>query len=62
MREWLRRLTSGGGLAAVDMANDDDVDMNLLLTVGTTSAMSIALFASRLSMNRRWRRQIVHTP
>lgn len=28
------KLTSGGGLARVDMADDDDVDMSLLLTAG----------------------------
>ena len=26
-------LTSGGGLAGVDMADDDDVDMSLFLTI-----------------------------
>lgn len=36
-------LTSGGGLAGVDMADDDDVDMSLFLTavVGNMSAMII---------------------
>lgn len=27
-------MTSGGGLARVDMSNDDNVNMNLLLTHG----------------------------
>ena len=36
-------LTSGGGLAGVDMADDDDVDMSLLFTVGNMSAMFIDL-------------------
>jgi hypothetical protein len=29
----LRLLTGGGGLAGVDVADDDDVDVSLLLTV-----------------------------
>jgi hypothetical protein len=39
-----RMLTAGGGrLAGVDVADDDDVDMNLLFTVGVISVMLLKL-------------------
>ena len=38
-------LTSSGGLAGVDMADDDDVDMSLLFTVAQDmSVMFIDIF------------------
>lgn len=58
----MRRLTGCGGLATVDVADDDHVDVHLLLTVASLSAMLVLLFLDRLSTNRRWHRQIVHTP
>jgi hypothetical protein len=43
----LNALTSGGGLAGVDVSDDDDVDMSLFLTVEETMlAMSIDMFSS----------------
>lgn len=36
----IARLTRGGGLSAVDVADDDHVDVHLLLTVVSQSAVS----------------------
>jgi len=35
--EEAQRLTSGGGLAGIDVADNDDVDMSLLLTADQKS-------------------------
>ena len=48
-RIW-RRLTGGGGLAAVDVADDDHVDVHLLFTIAAMSAMFIVLFCDLHSM------------
>jgi hypothetical protein len=42
-------LTGGGGLAGVDMADDDDVDMSLFLTV-EMQIMSVRLIDIRLRL------------
>ena len=47
-------LTSSGGLAGVDMADDDDVDMSLLFTVAQNmSAVFIDIFLDLHSIERR---------
>ncbi len=53
----MRRLTGRGGLATVDVADDDDVDMNFLLTVASMSAILTVLFLHLFSMDWGWRRQ-----
>lgn len=54
-------LTSGGGLAGVDVSDDDDVDMSLFLTVEMEdmSAMIIAIKLGFRSKRNTKRRQIV---
>ena len=62
MRVCLRRLTGGGGLSAVDVADDDHVDVHLLFTVTPLSAMFILRVRNRLAIDRGWRRQTERTP
>lgn len=51
---WRRRLTSGGGFAGVDMADDDDVDMSLFLTVEEPKSAMFSITPAIIS-RRRWR-------
>lgn len=40
------RLTSSSGLAGVDVSDDNDVDMSLLLTIGSVSCFSTGILQS----------------
>jgi hypothetical protein len=62
VRVCLGRLTGGGRLSAVDVADDDHVDVHLLFTIAPLSAMFIVRVRNRLSIDRGRRRQTERTP
>jgi hypothetical protein len=51
---WSRGLTSGGGLARIDVSDDDDVDMSLFFTIriGDMSATVTKMCENMISMSK----------
>lgn len=62
MEEW-SRLTGGGGLSGIDVADDDHVDVHLLLTAmrREVSRLSIKISAIARSMLLRASQKLTHS-